>query len=180
VSFFPLAVAGEGAARKIVVGDLTTGLDTFEARNLFLWPPDAAPGAPLAVPPEIYSLESTRAGGDTWFGTVDTTGTLRVDHGQLGQTEARLGQLGYAFELADLDGDGVPEAAVSDNTAPGTSDSLLVRHLKTGPPLYKQAFKGASIVGIASGKLDGVNTSIIVLLRRRTSKGATAELEVIE
>jgi len=83
--------------------------------------------------------------------TADLAGTMRLSSG------AEIAGVGYAFQIADLDGDGAIEAVTSAYRPPGAGDALdLYRigadgtHLvRKGTPLV------GGVVGIAAGDLDG-------------------------
>lgn len=63
--------------------------------------------------------------------------------------------VGVAFEIADVDRDGVPEAIVSSASAPGDADAVRVIALNApgAKPSYKKTFNGG-VAGIAVGDLD--------------------------
>jgi len=83
--------------------------------------------------------------------TADLAGTLRLSSG------ADIAGVGYAFQIADLDGDGAIEAVTSAYRPPGSGDALNLyrvgtdgaRLLRKGTPLV------GGVAGIAAGDFDG-------------------------
>ncbi len=67
-----------------------------------------------------------------------------------------LDAVGVAFEIADVDRDGVPELVVSDDAAPGDPDLVKVVSAAApqGRPLFKKTFQ-AGVAGIAAVDSDG-------------------------
>jgi hypothetical protein len=63
--------------------------------------------------------------------------------------------VGVAFEIADVDHDGVPDAIVSSASAPGDPDAVRVVALgRPGKPAFKRTFNGG-VVGLAWTDVDG-------------------------
>ena len=77
-----------------------------------------------------------------------------------------LRDVGVAFEIADVDRDGVPDAIVSSASAPGDADAVRVIPLGRpgAKPVYRKAFNGG-VAGIvaADGDGDGVPEVIAVV-----------------
>jgi hypothetical protein len=88
--------------------------------------------------------------GDT-IAAVDAGGALRLARG------GQISGVGYAFQIADLDGDGALEAVVSAYRPPGAGDSLsLYRIGPDGPRLLRQGAQLAGgVAAIAAGDFDG-------------------------
>ncbi len=65
---------------------------------------------------------------------------------------------GTAFELADLDRDGVAEVIYASANAPGDADEIRVVSLGADDkkPRWKKAFTAGGVAGIAVAELDGV------------------------
>jgi hypothetical protein len=82
---------------------------------------------------------------------VDAGGTLRLSRG------GQISGVGFAFQIADLDGDGALEAVVSAFRPPGTGDSLsLYRIGADGTRLLRQGAQlGGGVAAIAAGDFDG-------------------------
>lgn len=76
--------------------------------------------------------------------------------------------VGYAFAVADVDRDGVPEALLSGAGAPGDPDSLRVITLgdSAAKPKLKKAFAAGGIAAIAVGDLDANGTSDVIVAVR--------------
>jgi len=74
--------------------------------------------------------------------------------------------VGVAFELADVDRDGTPDAVVSSASAPGDADAVRVIALGTpgARPTYKKQFNGGVAgIAVADGDGDGVAEVIAVV-----------------
>ncbi len=82
---------------------------------------------------------------------VDAAGTLRLGRG------GQIAGVGFAFQIADLDGDGTLEAVVSSYRPPGTGDALsLYRIGADGARLVRQGAQLAGgVAAIAAGDFDG-------------------------
>src|SRR6185369_5219521 len=67
------------------------------------------------------------------------------------------GEVGVAFDLADLDRDGVPELIFAGEVAPGDPDTLRIASLGDDPkhPKLKRPFTAGGIAGIAAADVDG-------------------------
>jgi hypothetical protein len=102
-------------------------------------------------------------------GTVSTTGKLEVT---VGAAHYELSGVGVAFELADLDRDGRPEAIVSAAGAPGDSDAVKVVTLggDDKKPMYKHAFAGG-IAGLVA--IDGDGDGVLEVIAAVRLAGAT-------
>jgi hypothetical protein len=68
--------------------------------------------------------------------------------------------VGFAFELADIDRDGTPELIASSASAPGDDDAIRVISLG-GKPLFKRVFHGG-VAGIAVADCDGNGTAEVI------------------
>lgn len=74
--------------------------------------------------------------------------------------------VGVAFEIADVDRDGIPDAVVSSASAPGDADAVRVIALGTpgAKPMYKKQFNGGVAgIAVADGDGDGVAEVIAVV-----------------
>jgi hypothetical protein len=74
--------------------------------------------------------------------------------------------VGVAFEIADVDRDGTPDAVVSSASAPGDADAVRVIALGTpgAKPMYKKQFNGGVAgIAVADGDGDGVPEIIAVV-----------------
>ncbi|HET7500104.1 MAG TPA: VCBS repeat-containing protein [Kofleriaceae bacterium] len=80
--------------------------------------------------------------------------------------------VGIAFEIADVDRDGTPDAVVSSASAPGDTDSVRVIALGTpgARPAYKKSFNGG-VAGIAVADSDGDGVPEVIAVVRLS--GAT-------
>jgi hypothetical protein len=78
----------------------------------------------------------------------------------------QIHDVGVAFELADVDRDGTPDAVVSSASAPGDADAVRVIALGTpgSRPMYKKQFNGGVAgIAVADGDGDGVAEVIAVV-----------------
>ena len=74
--------------------------------------------------------------------------------------------VGAAFELADVDRDGSPEAIVSSASAPGDPDTVRVIALgHPGKPLFKRTFHGG-VVGLVFADADGDGVAEVLAVVR--------------
>jgi hypothetical protein len=117
---------------------------------------DAA-GAPLHVRGELSTA-----------GTLEVTVTRCAAGGDQCQPAGayQVHDVGVAFELADVDRDGTPDAVVSSASAPGDADSVRVIALGTpgARPTYKKQFNGGVAgIAVADGDGDGVAEVIAVV-----------------
>ena len=103
------------------------------------------------------------------FGFVDVDDSLVVRcRSELGKCDARetvLKDVGYAFELADVDNDGHPEV-VTTSTQPygGTSDRVTIRS-QGGSTLFSKTF-GGGVVGVCAGDIDGDGAREVIAVVR--------------
>lgn len=179
LTYYPLAAVGAPGKRRVAVTDLTPGRDSFEAKHVFFLPADANPESPAALPEELYALEARTIGATVFWGAVDVTGTLLIYKGQLDKADGKLGNVGYAFEIVDLDGDGVPEVVTTDAVAPGGPDQIIIRRMRGATPAGSVARFSSKlgIVSISSGDPEADGVPAVFALARRNGK---AELMVIE
>jgi hypothetical protein len=107
-------------------------------------------------------------------GELSISGTLEVsvsrcaaDGGACQPAGAyQVHDVGVAFELADVDRDGTPDAVVSSASAPGDADAVRVIALGTpgSRPMYKKQFNGGVAgIAVADGDGDGVPEVIAVV-----------------
>jgi len=70
--------------------------------------------------------------------------------------EVGIADAGVAFEIADVNRDGLPEAIISSSGAPGDPDraTVLTLHGTRADKLFRRKFSGG-IVGLAAADLDG-------------------------
>jgi hypothetical protein len=68
--------------------------------------------------------------------------------------------VGFAFELADIDRDGTPELIASSASAPGDDDVVRVIALG-GKPMFKRTFHGG-VAGIAVADCDGNGAAEVI------------------
>ena len=179
LTYYPLAAVGAPGKRRVAVTDLTPGRDSFEAKHVFFLPADANPESPAALPEELYALEASTVGATVFWGAVDLAGTLLIYKGQLDKADGKLGNVGYAFEIVDLDGDGAPEVVTSDAAPPGGPDQVVIRRMRGATPAGSIARFSSKlgIVSISSGDPEGDGVLAVFALARRNGK---AELMVIE
>lgn len=93
---------------------------------------------------------------------LDTSGRLVVEAKKCAANcTFEVSRSGTAFDLVDVDRDGVPEVVVSGYVAPGDPDGVKVIAVGSDErkPLFKKTFNGG-VVGIAA-----VETTIIVAVR---------------
>ncbi len=78
------------------------------------------------------------------------------------------GEVGVAFELADLDRDGVPELIFAGDGAPGDPDTLRIASLGDDPkhPKLKRPFTAGGIAGIAAADVDGDGLVDVIVATR--------------
>ncbi len=107
-------------------------------------------------------------------GELSTAGALEVTVARCAAdgTECRpagayqVHDVGVAFEIADVDRDGTPDAVVSSASAPGDADAVRVIALGTpgARPTYKKQFNGGVAgIAVADGDGDGVAEVIAVV-----------------
>lgn len=143
-------------------------------RNYFVasrarWASEAPPG----MPAQFYSAERRDdlvdpAGRTQWaVGFVTPDGELAIQlHTRCRASDGdacpgravdvTVPAVGVAFEVADVNRDGYPEAIVSANGPPGDPDRATVLTLRGGRPekLYRRSFNGG-VVGLAAADFDG-------------------------
>jgi hypothetical protein len=136
-------------------------------------PATLVPGLPLlaGVPslPERF-LSAGCGGGLT--AAVDAGGTLRAG-------ASAVADVGAAFAIADLDGDGTAELVASAYRPPGTGDLLGVRRLDDGRPLRPPATVRGGVAAIAAGDLDG-DGAIDAIAATRAPGASEVELWLLE
>jgi len=108
---------------------------------------------------------------------VEPGGSLRIARG--GAPAVTVADVGTAFAMADLDGDGNLELVASSYRVAGTGDLLSVRRLADGRPLRRPTPTRDGVAGIAVGDLDADGTPDVVAATRL--QGDTkAELWLLE
>ncbi len=151
-----------------VFADLEPGRNYFVSSRA-RWSSEAPPG----MPEQFYSAERRDdlvdpAGRIQWvMGFVTPDGELatrlhtrcRASDGDAcpGQSsDVTIPDVGVAFEVADVNRDGYPEAIVSANGPPGDPDRVTVFTMRGGRPekLYRRSF-GGGVVGLAAADFDG-------------------------
>ena len=107
-------------------------------------------------------------------GELSASGTLEVTIGKCAPDGSAcqpagaytVKDVGFAFEIADVDRDGTPDVIASSASAPGDADAVRVVALgaATGKPMFKKPFNGgvAGLV-VADGDGDGVAEVIAVV-----------------
>jgi hypothetical protein len=77
------------------------------------------------------------------------------------------GNVGVAFELADVDHDGTPEVVVSEASAPGATDGVKVMSLggDDKKPRFRRSFNGG-VAGLVAVDGDGSGTAEVIAATR--------------
>ncbi len=75
-----------------------------------------------------------------------------------------LGNVGYAFDVADFDRDGAPEVIYAAASAPGDPDTIKVVTWDGDEkkPLYRKDWKADGVAAIVVGDLDGTGAPVAI------------------
>jgi hypothetical protein len=157
--------------------ELSPGRNYFDAAT--------AVGHVLALPPAFYAAVCRRRMVDPAGRRLEASAVLDLDDALSVQTVVRcprrdeacrarepetwtIPEVGAAFELADVDGDGAPEAIVTAASAPGMSDRVTVYALRDGgeaEELARRTFSGG-VIGVVAADLEGDATLKVVVAVR--------------
>jgi len=156
-----------GAAGFRVCGDR---LQLSPGRNHFREGDDALFGARCSVDLTDAAGYPLRVRGElSAAGTLDIT-VARCDADGAGCRPAgayAIKDVGYAFEIADVERDGTPDAIVSSASAPGDGDAIRVIPLSgstLGKPAAAKTFiGGVAGIAVADGDGDGVADVLAVV-----------------
>jgi hypothetical protein len=78
--------------------------------------------------------------------------------------------VGVAFEIADVDHDGTPEAILSEASPPGGSDGVRVISLGSKKPVFQRLFNGG-VAGLAVVDADGSGVEKVIAATRLSGNG---------
>jgi hypothetical protein len=178
------AAARDGDAMVAAVSTWQHGLRVQLRGGRVMAATDAVAGFPVCaqrlalVPGRNYFAD---AGGALYAGqcrdVIDATGrsvrtsALLAPTGKLavtvGDEHREYTGVGVAFELADIDRDGVPEVITSGSGAPGDADAVRVVAFggDEKKPVFRKTFAGG-VVGIAAVDLDGNGALDVVVAVR--------------
>jgi hypothetical protein len=124
---------------------------------------------PAGMPLRVRGELSLAGGLEVTLARCAPTGTAGTECVAAGVVQLR--DVGVAFDLADVDRDGVPDAIVSSASAPGDPDSVRVIALgRPGKPTFKRSFN-AGVAGVVATDGDGDGVAEVIALVR--SVGAT-------
>jgi hypothetical protein len=146
-----------GGAAHVGASRLSDGVNYFSKDAFDLSPAWKGFVAP-ALPERFLTIEGLELPGRTLLGVVDEAGELRLHEAGAAAPWVTIADVGAAFELADLDGDGDVEVIASSAKPPGDGDSLTIhsiapdasaRIVHRGSPLR------GGVAAIASGDFDG-------------------------
>lgn len=153
---YPLSVE-KATPPAAVLGQTAVGRDYFAPLLLSGLPsPEQHPSKPHLAKQSVafYDLKRltirTKNGATRWSALVDLTGRISLHRDLLGTEVAAQRSVGHAFDLLDLDDDGIVELALSSGSESRTEDTVA---------LYK--LSGARLVRVwQSAKLEGRITAI--------------------
>jgi hypothetical protein len=140
--------------RQLVSAALADGVNWFPPDRLSLAPGWKGFVAP-ALPPRSLALECGRAANRNLLGAVADDGRLALfEAGAAAAPLSAVDQVGAAFELVDLDGDGAIEVVTSAWRAPGQGDALAVFDEK-GAAIHRGIALRGGVAAIAAGDFNG-------------------------
>ena len=107
------------------------------------------------------------AGRVTLADTLEVTIVTHAAGDELRNKSHEVRGVGVAFELADVDRDGRPEAIVSGAGAPGDPDHVAVITLGSDDkkPMYRHEWKGG-VVGVVAADVDGDGRPCVIVAVR--------------
>jgi hypothetical protein len=156
------ALRDETLAIHVCAAMLGEGVNYFPREGFFLQPDWKSFVGP-ALPPKFLALEAVAlarpdATERALIGAVDDAGELSLYDVGTAAAWTTIDDVGAAWEIADLDGDGAPEVITSAARPPGDGDTITVHALADdggSRVLHRGSALRGGIAAIASGDFDG-------------------------